>query len=165
MPYAAPLMDTADILECLDQLGFGALLSPAQMAQPNAEVTTKLFEELVKLLVGVSRCAAARTQSRRAASHPSRRARSEELQQPVFAALPALQQPQLHEESIGMLALARHLYRLMHASGVHDFALKARRCTTARARTPGRLARAASRPATHPMRTARRTCTRRKRAV
>jgi len=65
------------------------------------------------------------------------RARSEELQQPVFAALPALQQPQLHEGSIGMLATARALYGLMHASGVHDFCLKARARARARAARAG----------------------------
>ncbi len=59
--------------------------------------------------------------------------RSEELQQPVFSALDALQFPELHEESIGVLAFTRHLYRLMFAAGVHDFSLRAR---APRARAP-----------------------------
>jgi kinetochore protein Nuf2 len=50
----------------------------------------------------------------------------EELQQPVFGALNTLQYPELHEESIGVLSFTRHLYRLMFASGITDFSLKAR---------------------------------------
>ena len=50
----------------------------------------------------------------------------EELQQPVFMAIDALEFPELHDESIPALAFIRHLTRLMQASGVRDFSLKAR---------------------------------------
>lgn len=49
----------------------------------------------------------------------------EELQQPVFAAIDALEFPELHDESIPTLAFIKHLSRLMTASGVRDFSLKA----------------------------------------
>lgn len=44
----------------------------------------------------------------------------------MFGALNTLQYPELHEESIGVLSFTRHLYRLMFASGINDFSLKAR---------------------------------------
>ena len=44
----------------------------------------------------------------------------------MFGALNTLQYPELHEESIGVLSFTRHLYRLMFASGITDFSLKAR---------------------------------------
>ena len=46
----------------------------------------------------------------------------------MFGALNTLQYPELHEESIGVLSFTRHLYRLMFASGITDFSLKARPC-------------------------------------
>lgn len=41
-------------------------------------------------------------------------------------AIDALEFPELHDESIPALAFIRHLTRLMQASGVRDFSLKAR---------------------------------------
>ena len=50
--------------------------------------------------------------------------RREELQQPVFMAIDALEFPELHDESIPALAFIRHLARLLQAAGVRDFSLK-----------------------------------------
>ena len=56
----------------------------------------------------------------------ARPACSEELQQPVFVAIDALEFPELHDESIPAVAFVRHLGRLLAAAGVRDFSLKAR---------------------------------------
>jgi kinetochore protein Nuf2 len=52
--------------------------------------------------------------------------RREELQQPVFMAIDALEFPELHDESIPAMAFIRHLSRLLQAAGVRDWSLKAR---------------------------------------
>lgn len=49
----------------------------------------------------------------------------EELQQPVFMAIDTLEHPELHDESIAAMALVKALNKLMLASGVKDFTLKA----------------------------------------
>lgn len=51
----------------------------------------------------------------------------EELQQPVFMAIDALEFPELHDESIPAMAFIRHLTKLLQAAGVRDFSLKVRR--------------------------------------
>ena len=58
-------------------------------------------------------------------------ARSEELQQPVFSAIDALEFPELHDESIPAVAFQRHLGRLLAAAGVRDFSLKVSTCCVA----------------------------------
>lgn len=55
----------------------------------------------------------------------------EELQQPVFSAIDALEFPELHDESIPSVAFQRHLGRLLAAAGVRDFSLKASTCCVA----------------------------------
>jgi hypothetical protein len=50
----------------------------------------------------------------------------DELQQPVFAALDALTYPELHEESVGVIAFTRHLHRLVRTAGITDFSMRAR---------------------------------------
>lgn len=77
--------------------------------------------------------AAACRHRRAAAAHPPRcqhppaqPTRSEELQQPVFVAIDALEFPELHDESIPAVAFVRHLGRLLAAAGVRDFSLKVR---------------------------------------
>ena len=43
----------------------------------------------------------------------------------MFAALSSLEFPELHDESIPALAFISHLQRLLTASGIKDFSLKA----------------------------------------
>jgi hypothetical protein len=53
--------------------------------------------------------------------------RSEELNQPVFAAIDAFEYPELHDESIAARSFFLHLARLMAVCGVKDFGMKVRR--------------------------------------
>lgn len=64
--------------------------------------------------------------------------RREELQQPVFLAIDALEFPELHDESIPALAFIKYLGRLMLASGIKDFSQKVRRRARGPAAVPGR---------------------------
>ncbi len=50
----------------------------------------------------------------------------EELQQPVFTAIDALEYPELHDESIPFMAFLKQLTKLMSAAGVRDFTMQAR---------------------------------------
>lgn len=50
----------------------------------------------------------------------------EELQQPVFTAIDALEFPELHDESIPFMAFLKQLTKLMKAAGVRDFMMQAR---------------------------------------
>ena len=47
------------------------------------------------------------------------------MAQPAFNAMDCLEFPELHEDSVGVLAFTRNLYKLMAAAGVSDFSLKA----------------------------------------
>ena len=51
----------------------------------------------------------------------------------MFAALDALQYPELHEESVGVIAFTRHLHLLVRTSGISDFSMRARFAPAARA--------------------------------
>lgn len=48
----------------------------------------------------------------------------EELQQPAFSAMDAIEFPELHDESIPVVTFIRHLARLLNASGVREFGLR-----------------------------------------
>jgi chromosome segregation ATPase len=74
----------------------------AQLAKPNFDFVRQLYENLVVLLVGVSR---------------------EEMQQPVFNAIDCLQFPELHDNSIPNIVFSKNLSKLMNASGLQDFSL------------------------------------------
>jgi hypothetical protein len=53
--YSFPPLPPAEVVTCLAELG--CTVTEAQLAKPEAEWVGALFEELVCLLVGVSRCA------------------------------------------------------------------------------------------------------------
>ena len=53
--YSFPPLPPAEVVSCLAELG--CTVTEAQLAKPEAEWVGALFEELVCLLVGVSRCA------------------------------------------------------------------------------------------------------------
>jgi Nuf2 family len=54
--YSFPLLPPAEVVTCLAELG--CTVTEAQLAKPEPEVVAQLFEELVCLLVGVTRCVA-----------------------------------------------------------------------------------------------------------
>lgn len=58
------------------------------------------------------------------ASHDTGLPCREELQQPVFAAIDSLEYPELHDESIPVIAFVTHVTKLLNASGIKDFSLR-----------------------------------------
>jgi kinetochore protein Nuf2 len=149
--YSFPLLQPPDISTCLSELGIN--FSEAALTKPEPEPVAKLFEELVVSQMGVTRCAAGL--ARAGATRPALTGsmllcNRDELQQPVFAALDALTYPELHEESVGVIAFTRHLHRLVRTAGITDFSMKA--CFAPAARLPAAgcaaLTRAARRHAT-----------------
>ncbi|KAI7843287.1 hypothetical protein COHA_003119 [Chlorella ohadii] len=99
--FGTPLFAEKDIIIFLSELGMSA--SAEHLGKPTYEFVQPIFENLVTALMGVTR---------------------EELQQPVFSAIDALEFPELHDESIPAVAFQRHLGRLLAAAGVRDFSLK-----------------------------------------
>eukprot|EP00873_Tetraselmis_striata_P024326 jgi/Tetstr1/444590/TSEL_032440.t1 len=99
--YSFPLLSTSEIVSCLAE--FDLPLEEAQLAKPTHDAMRAVYESVVHVLVEVSR---------------------EELLQPVFSAIDALEFPELHDESIPAMSLLHHLTRLMTSAGVKDFGLK-----------------------------------------
>ena len=135
--YSFPILSDKEVSQCLHELGMNA--SVDQLSKPTFEFVQPIYENLVTALLGVTRCASERASAGgrevaggRAVGARSRRAaraaaaHREELQQPVFLAIDALEFPELHDESIPALAFIKHLHRLLIASGIKDFSLRVR---------------------------------------
>eukprot|EP00271_Cylindrocystis_brebissonii_P004192 TRINITY_DN15784_c0_g1_i1.p1 TRINITY_DN15784_c0_g1~~TRINITY_DN15784_c0_g1_i1.p1 ORF type:complete len:460 (+),score=149.04 TRINITY_DN15784_c0_g1_i1:662-2041(+) len=101
MPYSFPILERKDIITNLAELEIA--ITEQDLMKPTAETMKPVFEQIVQSVSGVTR---------------------EELTQPVFAAMDILDNPELHEESIGNLAFTRAISKLMFASGVTDFSMK-----------------------------------------
>eukprot|EP00890_Picochlorum_soloecismus_P000917 jgi/Picsp_1/1826/NSC_05293-R1_protein len=99
--YSFPILSEREICQCLHELGMSA--SVEHLSKPTYEFVQPVYENLVTLLCGVSR---------------------DELQQPVFAAIDAIEFPELHDESIPAMAFFVKAGALLRASGVKDFSLK-----------------------------------------
>lgn len=101
MSYSFPLLNANEILTYLGEMDMS--LTEAQLLKPTYETVRPVYESLVTLCMGITR---------------------EEMQQPVFSAIDALEFPELHDESIPAMAFVKALNKLMLASGVKDFTLK-----------------------------------------
>jgi len=99
--YSFPILSMSELLVCLGELQVP--LSEEQLKKPSAEHIRRVFEQLLEFLMGVSH---------------------EELSQPVFAAMELLQFPELHEDSISLIAFHRAMQKLMNACGIHDFSMR-----------------------------------------
>jgi len=101
--FSFPLLSGKEILGCMADLqiplGEEALQEPAR----HREAVRRAFEALVELCTDVTR---------------------EELSQPAFSGLAALNYPELHEESIPALAFYRAAGKLMDVCGVRDFSIR-----------------------------------------
>eukprot|EP00850_Spirogloea_muscicola_P008205 SM000043S15833 [mRNA] locus=s43:415710:421088:+ [translate_table: standard] len=101
MPFTFPEITRKEILACMGDLEVP--LSDGDLLKPTMEAIRPVYESVVTLLMGISR---------------------EELHQPVFSAIDALEFPELHEESIACLAFNRAVTKLMYVAGVEDFTLR-----------------------------------------
>ena len=101
LSYSFPILSEKEIVQCLHELGMKATVE--QIQKPTYEIVQHIFENLVVLLCGVT---------------------SEELQQPVFAAIDAIEYAELHDESIPAMAFFVQTAKLLQSSGVKDFSMK-----------------------------------------
>eukprot|EP00854_Cymbomonas_tetramitiformis_P018737 gene18737-22376_t len=133
MSYSFPVLTNQEILLCLSELEIPA--TELDLQKPTFETAKQIYYSLVQLLVGVTRWSILYVSHVRSLGTvlascvefpeiASLFLFREELQQPVFEAVDALEFPALHEESIGTLAFNRALTDLVLSAGIHDFALK-----------------------------------------
>jgi len=101
LSYSFPILSEKEIVQCLHELGMKTTVE--QIQKPTYEIVQHIFENLVVLLCGVTR---------------------EELQQPVFAAIDAIEYAELHDESIPAMAFFVQTAKLLRSSGVKDFSMK-----------------------------------------
>jgi len=99
--YSFPILSVSELLVCLAELQIP--FTEEQLKKPTAENIRRVFEHLLEFLMSVSH---------------------EELSQPIFSAMQQLQYPELHEESVSLIAFHRAMQKLMSASGIHDFSMR-----------------------------------------
>lgn len=104
--YSFPVLQNHEIIMSLSDMNL--TITEEGLNKPTYELCRPLYESLVQLMVGVTR---------------------EEMQQPVFSAIDAIEFPELHDESIPAMAFIRNLFKLMRACGVQDFNLRVRKHT------------------------------------
>ena len=99
--FSFPLLSNADILSCLEELGSD--IREQELLRPTYEVLRPIYENLVMLLVGLTR---------------------EEIHQPMVMAMDGMDYPEMHEDSIATMQFNKALMALLKGSGVLDFTLK-----------------------------------------
>jgi kinetochore protein Nuf2 len=101
--YSYPILGYKTVMECLPQMLPGLNIEVSDLKKPTQTLVRRVYEGFAELLMGVTK---------------------EELNQPVFAGLGELSNPELHEESIPRLALLRKTQTLLSACGYKTFQLK-----------------------------------------
>lgn len=101
MRHTFPMMTRDDICVCLGEIGLN--VTQDDLTKPKPDMVQHIYEALVELCMGTTR---------------------EEMHQPRFAGLEALQHPELHEDSIPVVAFIRELSKLLEVSGVPDSHLR-----------------------------------------
>lgn len=98
-----PKLPAQEIITCLTELGF--TISKEELAHPDQhkELIKSLLEFLSEICLGISR---------------------DELTQPAFAGLHAINYPELHEDSIPMVNSIRAIMRMMEVCDVNDFSIR-----------------------------------------
>ncbi|GMI45625.1 hypothetical protein TrCOL_g13779 [Triparma columacea] len=101
--FSFPLLKSGEILQCMHELQIP--LGEAELMEPekNKSAIRKAMMNLIELCTGVTR---------------------EEMSQPAFAGLSALNYPELHEDSIPELSYLRSCSKMMTICGIVDFGLK-----------------------------------------
>ncbi|DAZ98771.1 TPA: hypothetical protein N0F65_003987 [Lagenidium giganteum] len=99
--YSFPVLKPADIFACIREMQIA--VSEDEIRNCDVTAIRKVLEVFIENIMGITR---------------------EEMSQPAFSGLSALNFPELHEESIPELTFFRTASKLMHACGVYDFCLK-----------------------------------------
>ena len=100
--YSFPMLKGNEILQCMHELGIR--LSEEELTTPEKfkPEIRRAFTNLIELCTGITR---------------------DEMCQPAFVGLSALNYPELHEDSIPELAFLRACCKMMSICGIHDFGL------------------------------------------
>ncbi|KAA8495536.1 putative kinetochore protein nuf2 [Porphyridium purpureum] len=99
--YSFPILNSSEILLCMSELQIP--VSEDMLKKPNVDSVRRMFEQFLGFLLEVT---------------------PEELSQPELHGLEALQYPELHEESVQLIAFHRSMQKLMDASGIPDFSMR-----------------------------------------
>lgn len=82
--YAFPMMNKSELIVCLDEMG--CVVTEEELTKPKPDVVKHIYETIIEVCMGIRR---------------------EELNQPKFGGLDALEFPELHEDSIPFVAFLR----------------------------------------------------------
>ena len=93
----------SEIVKCLIELGINVSESDIANPEKNKELHQHIFVQLAEMCTGITR---------------------EEMSQPVFKGLSALNYPELHEESTTNLNTFRACSKMMETCGIHSFTIK-----------------------------------------
>lgn len=96
--YSFPVLKPSDIFACIRNMQIP--VSEEDIRKCDVLAIRRIFEVFIENIMGTTR---------------------EEMSQPAFSGLSALNYPELHEESIPELTFFRTTSKLMHACGVYDF--------------------------------------------
>ena len=100
--YSFPELKNAEILQCMEDLRIS--LQESDLNKPTIAVAQRIFEAFVEIFMGVGR--------------------DQMGQQPAFSLVETLEHPDLHVESISLIAFYRIISRLMFEVGIEDFSLR-----------------------------------------
>jgi hypothetical protein len=99
--YSFPVLKASEIFACIREMQIP--VSEEEIKKGDVMAVRKIFEVFIENIMGTTK---------------------EEMSQPAFSGLSALNYPELHEESIPELTFFRTSSKLMNACGVYDFCLK-----------------------------------------
>ena len=91
-----------DIISCLTEVGIKVKAEDLVQPEEKKENIKRIFEQLAEICLGVNR---------------------DEMSQPTFAGLQAMNYPELHEDSIPQINCFRILQQLFQRYGIKDFCL------------------------------------------
>lgn len=100
--YSFPELKNGEILQCMEDLRIP--LSESELTKPSLQVVQRIFESFADIFMGIGK--------------------EQFGQQPAFQVVETLEYPDLHLDSISLVAFYRLLLRLMIEVGIEDFSLR-----------------------------------------
>jgi len=101
--FAFPVLKVGAIVQCMHELGINVTEDEVLNPDKHADQCRHMFEQLAEVCTGITK---------------------EEIAQPAFLGLNALNYPELHEESVPRLNSYRACCKMMEICGIQDFTVK-----------------------------------------
>ncbi len=101
--YSFPPIKTNEMILCLSELGIQATEDIIIAPEKSKDAYRNILENLAEICTAISK---------------------EEMNQPAFSGLSALNYPDLHDESIPQLNAFRVILKMMDICGIRDFTIK-----------------------------------------